>query len=159
MPESTYSLALLYTFHMSTERDDSIQDQCLLRKSRCGANTICSTFVCQFMWWLKFKHKHVTLLISCQFNRTVSLAASGCFHVHFPTEQLRLICLLADIKEHDEFSKKYRWFFHIFNSSNEWTFCSGRKFLQVDRGFLYFQNKILLFMFFHFFKKSYIQYM
>jgi len=49
--------------------------------------------------------------------------------------------------------------FYIINSSNEWTFCSGRKFLQVDREFLYFQNTILLFMFFHFKKKSYIQYM
>jgi len=27
--------------------------------------------------------------------------------------------------------------FYIFNSSNEWTFCSGYKFPQVDRGFLY----------------------
>jgi len=51
------------------------------------------------------------LLISCQFNRTVSLAVSGCFHVHFPTEELHLICLLAVIEEHDEFSKKDRWFF------------------------------------------------
>ena len=71
-----------------------------------------STFACQFMWWLKFQYKHVTLLISCQFNRTVSLAVSGCFHVHFPTEELR-ICLLAVIEEHDEFSKKYRWFLYI----------------------------------------------
>jgi len=70
-----------------------------------------STFVCQFMWWLKFQYKHVTLLISCQFNRIVSLAVSGCFYVHFPTEELRLICLLAVIEEHDEFSKKYRCFF------------------------------------------------
>ena len=70
-----------------------------------------STFMCQFMWWLKFQYKHVTLLISCQFNRIVSLAVSGCFHVHFPTEELPLICLFAVIEEHDEFSKKYRWFF------------------------------------------------
>ena len=70
-----------------------------------------SVFVCQFMWWLKFQYKHVTLVISCQVNRTVSLAVSGCFHVHFPTEELHLICLLAVIEEPDEFSKKYRWFF------------------------------------------------
>ena len=108
--ESPCSLALLCTFHMSIERDDSTKNQCLLRKSRCGANTVCSTFVCQFMWWLKFQYKHVTLLISCQFNRTVSLAVSGCFHVHFTTEELHLICFLAVIEEHDEFSKKYRWF-------------------------------------------------
>ena len=108
-----------------------------------------STFVCQFMWWLKFWFKHVSLLISCQFNRTVNLAVSDCFHVRFPTEELRPICLLAVIKEHEEFSKNYRCFFYIFNRSNEWTFCSGRKFPQVDRGFLYFQNTILLFMFFH----------
>ena len=53
----------------------------------------------------------MTLLISCHFNRTVSLAVSGCFHVPFPTEELPLICLLAVIEEHDEFSKKYHWFF------------------------------------------------
>ena len=41
MPESPYSLALLYTFHMSIERDDSTQNQCLLRKSRGGANAVC----------------------------------------------------------------------------------------------------------------------
>jgi len=68
-----------------------------------------SMFVCQFMWWLKFQYKHVTLLIFRQFNRTVKLAASGCFHVHFSTEELRLICLLAVIEKQDEFSKKYRW--------------------------------------------------
>jgi len=57
------------------------------------------------------------------------------------------------------FKKVSSLVFYIFNSSNEWTFCSSRKFLQVDHGFLYFQNTILLFMFFHFLKKSYIQYM
>jgi len=41
VPESPYSLALLCTVHMSMERDDSTQNQCLLRKTRCGANTIC----------------------------------------------------------------------------------------------------------------------
>jgi len=41
VPESPYSLALLYTFHMSIERDDSTQNQCLLRKSGDGANTVC----------------------------------------------------------------------------------------------------------------------
>ena len=46
--------------------------------------------------------------------------------------------------------KKVSLVFYIFNSSNGWTFCCGRKFLQVDRGFLYFQNTILLFMFFPF---------
>ena len=70
-----------------------------------------TTFVCQFMWWLKFQYKHVTLLISCQLNRIASLAVSGCFHVHFPTEELRFICLLAVIEKHDKFSKKYRCFF------------------------------------------------
>ena len=109
VPESPYSLALLCTFHMSIERDDSTQNQCLLRKSR--GRAFASTFVCQFMWWLKFQYKHVTLLIPCQFNGTVSLAVSGCFHVLFPTEELSLICLLAVIEEHDEFSKKYRCFF------------------------------------------------
>ena len=55
--------------------------------------------------------------------------------------------------------KKVSLVSYIFNSSNDWIFCSGRKFLQFERGFLYFQNKILLLMFFHFWKKSYIQYM
>ena len=93
-----------------------------------------STFACQFMWWLKFQYKHVTLLIYCQFNRTVSLAVSGCFHVHFPTEELRLICLLAVIDKNDGCSK-ISLFFCVFNSSNQWTFCTGHKFPQVDRGF------------------------
>ena len=96
---------------MSIKHDDSTQNQCLLGKSRGGTNTVCSTFMRQFKWWLTFQYKHVTLLISCQFNRTVSLAVSGCFHVHFPTEELHLIYLLAVIEEHDEFSKKDRWFF------------------------------------------------
>ena len=44
MPESPYGLALLCTFHMSIERDDRTQNQCLLRKSRGGVNTVCNTF-------------------------------------------------------------------------------------------------------------------
>jgi len=38
---------------MSIERDDTLKISVFYA----------STFMCQFMWWLKFQNKHVTLLI------------------------------------------------------------------------------------------------
>jgi len=62
-----------------------------------------SMFVCQFMRWLKFQYKYVTLRIFCHFNRPENLAVSDCFHVYFLTEELRLICLLAVFEKDDDF--------------------------------------------------------
>ena len=159
MPESPYSLVLLCKFHMSIMRDDSTQNQCLLRKSRGGANAFC---------------KHVCVPVYVTAEISIQACDVAYFlpvqsHCNFGSKWL-LSCTFSNggvtpylfVSSHRGtwlVFKKVSLVSYIFNSSNEWIFCSGRKFLQFERGFLYFQNKILLLMFFHFWKKSYIQYM
>ena len=155
-----YSLNTTTAFYFVTEYSDITV---FVRLRVCMSQRIRTltgrgTFVCQFMWWLKFQYKHVTVLISCQFNRTVSFAVSGCFHVHFPTEELRLICLLAVIEEHDEFSKKYRWFFIYLTAQTSEPSVLASNFYKLIADFCISKIQFCCSCFFRFLKKSYTQY-
>ena len=95
----------------------------------------------------------MTLLIFSQFNRPENLPVSDCFHVYFLTEELGLIGLLAVFEKFDDFSKKYRWFYIYFTVQTSGTSVLAANVHKMIADFLYFQNKILLFIFFHFLKK------
>jgi len=124
----------LCTVHVSIEHDRSIQNQCLLRQARCGENAFWKHVCVPVYVMAEISTQECDVAYFCQCYRTVNLVVSDCFHVYFRTEELRFICLLAVIDKNDGFSRM-SLFFCVFNSSNQWTFCTGRKFPQVDRGF------------------------
>jgi len=125
---------LLCTVHVSIENDLSIKNQCLLRQARYGENAFWKHVCVPVYVMAEISTQECDVAYFCQCYRAVNLVVSDCFHVYFLMEELCLICLLAVIDKNDGCSKM-SLFFCVFNSSNQWTFCTGRKFPQVDRGF------------------------